>query len=645
MEVVDVIPIGKSFGKETFSYFSSKKVELGSIVEIPLRKKTGLAVVIAKHPLAKVKAALKSADFTLRNVQTVYQKTPFRPDFLRTCIQLKNYSLASLPTLLSVYTPALVMEDESLWHEHESLRDSEDYSNILPEKYVLQTNYRERISYYKTSIREQFAAKCSVVMVAPVRAQVERLHADISKGIERHVFFLHSGLGKKKIRETLALIAQHDRPCVVIVSPLYVGHVQRDDIQTYIVEFESSRHYVSQQAPYQDDRIFISAYAHVRGANILYSDDIARFATIFDLEEKNIYPAKPFSFRMKIGTPTTLGTWKKSEDVKQEFTSITEKLRDVLATAITANQNTLLYVRRKGLAPVTVCQDCGEVVRNPLTQTPLALFKRKSADTGEIVRIHVDPKTNESFPASDECVSCGGWRLTQLGIGTDRVEADIKKILPKASVYILDATTAPTYSKTIALLKGWRETPGSILIATEKILAYLDESVAHIAVISLESLLAIPAYDIQERVLYTLATLGSAAEYTFLIQSKDPENPLVQACVKKNFNDVYHSDLADRKRFLFPPAGVLVRIRTQATEKNLRGRKKLLETLYQEFSPVTTIVPSRKKGAFDVSAEIRLAANEWYPLAGPKKQLTDTYKRIFLLSQDLPPGYWVSVER
>ena len=84
MNVITVIPISRGIGKETLSYFTASDVVIGSLVEVPLRKKYVSALVVASADVRSMKAKLRGADFSLRKVEKLMAK-PFLPEaFMRT---------------------------------------------------------------------------------------------------------------------------------------------------------------------------------------------------------------------------------------------------------------------------------------------------------------------------------------------------------------------------------------------------------------------------------------------------------------------------------------------------------------------------------------------------------------------------------
>jgi len=641
MNIVDVIPITKSLGKETLSYFCAKPVALGSMVTIPLRKKEVHAVVVARHDVAKVKSALKSAEFTLRNVLEVYKTSPFSEQLLRACIRLKNFLMMNPGTIMKEYTSQDLITNESLWHQIEHKEITKE-TNILPERHVLQASFDDRISYYKTYIREQFASNQSLCIICPTQQHVINMETALAKGISDRILVLHSKMTKKKKKETLQELQTRTTPIVYICTPTFIT-VPRDDIDTYILEQEGSRYYVRQTHGGLDDRHFIKAFTYESHAKLILADSMLQWSTIHEAREHHYHEIRQISFTIRPTAEIQACAWPDPEDEKNEdytYSSCTPDTLKLLEKQHKTKHTTLLYVRRTGLAPITVCKDCGEVVTDPDGHTPLILHKKTAR--GKTESVYRNPVTGVEVAPNDTCSGCGGWRLQPLGIATQRVLEDVSKALPDIPTYIIDGKTTPKDTDVAHVRDEW-QTSGGILIATEKALPCID-IVDTIVVMSLESLLALPTYRSYEFAARTLSTLSQRATQSFIIQTKHPEQPMATALQKKNFIDIYNEDNEDRKNFSFPPYARIITIRKKGALSTLKKKRSELDTALSMVDLHHSIRPGKKKNQYELVSTFHTETPLWIDVTGPMKNPSDMYKKIFRAVESLPIGYMVSVE-
>ena len=68
MYIIDVIPLTKTLGKETLSYFFRKEIAPGTLVSIPLRRREVTALVVASEKMSTRKSEIRGADFSLKKI-------------------------------------------------------------------------------------------------------------------------------------------------------------------------------------------------------------------------------------------------------------------------------------------------------------------------------------------------------------------------------------------------------------------------------------------------------------------------------------------------------------------------------------------------------------------------------------------------
>ena len=111
MYIATVIPIQKGFQKENLTYFSPENIPLGSIVSIPIRSKTVLAIVINIDNARDLKFDLKKADFQLKKIIGVKGTSPFLPAFFESCEKMKDYTVSNTGTIIKALLPSVFLEN------------------------------------------------------------------------------------------------------------------------------------------------------------------------------------------------------------------------------------------------------------------------------------------------------------------------------------------------------------------------------------------------------------------------------------------------------------------------------------------------------------------------------------------------------
>jgi len=111
MKIVTVVPLIKGVFKENLTYFSNKEAAVGGIVEVSIRQKKILALIIHTENLDASKSEVKKANFNLKKIDEVKEHSIFRSEYLDSAIETSMY-FAQLPgKVLSTLIPVILREE------------------------------------------------------------------------------------------------------------------------------------------------------------------------------------------------------------------------------------------------------------------------------------------------------------------------------------------------------------------------------------------------------------------------------------------------------------------------------------------------------------------------------------------------------
>ncbi len=634
MKILEVIPIAKGIPSELLTYFSSKEVREGTLVTVPLRRRNIPALVIGMKDVEDVKMDVKTARYELKSIISSYGTTPFFPEFIKACQRTKDFFVTTTGSIIGNFIPSFIFDEYLTFDRHHAIENEPlPPSNILPEKFAFQAAFGDRIEYYRTYIRQQFAKKESLFICLPIIADIELFERELSKGIEERLIVLHSGLTKKMVKKNYEAALTKEQAVVIIATPLFL-FIPRQDITSIILEKEGSPHYKRDLFPFIDARYFIEEYAKLRNYTLFLGDEFLRVETVFRVNEREIRELHPLSFRLlqkrnvevlhldsKESTEPS-----KEKNKKSDFSIFSPELRKFIEEGIKKNEHIFLFTARKGLAPITVCEDCGSVLRSPNSGVPLVLFSEKK-EGEKSRRIYKCPKTNEIFSAIDRCPTCTGWRLKMLGIGSETVDAELAKEFPDKERILVDADTTKTHQETKKALEYFYTTPGSILVGTEKVVPYLSEQIPRSAIVSIDSLFAVPSFMIHEKILRTLFTIAQKSEH-FFIQTRNASEKILDTLKKGNVIDFYTNELKERKQFRYPPFSVLVKVSREVATKERPVLEKKLLTLFEAYAPAFFPSHASKKGMITLNMLFKVEPKEW------KEQKNELREKLSSLPMD-----------
>ncbi|MGD1119564.1 MAG: primosomal protein N' [Dehalococcoidales bacterium] len=226
--------------------------------------------------------------------------------------------------------------------------------------------------------------------------------------------------------------------------------------------------------------------------------------------------------------------------------------------AVSAQQQVILFLNRRGGEYYIQCRRCGYVLRCRRCDVPLAHHIKE-----DILVCH---QCNYKMPVPSACPNCGNRQLKFLGAGTQKLEQEVKFTFPRARHlrWDSDATTGKTSNEDI--LQQFRGREADILIGTQMIAKGLDiPSVTLVGVVSADTSLNLPDFRAGERTFQLLSQVAGRAGRGLtagkvIIQTFSPENYAVQAAAAHDYAAFYENEIAYRRQLNNPPFTQLARL-------------------------------------------------------------------------------------
>ena len=228
-------------------------------------------------------------------------------------------------------------------------------------------------------------------------------------------------------------------------------------------------------------------------------------------------------------------------------------------------QQSLIYVNRRGYAPVLICPSCRWTSGCPRCSVKLVLHLKT-----RLMRCH-HCGHQERTPAA--CPQCGNAGLTPLGQGTQRVEDALARIFPAARILRIDRDTTRAKGAWNQMRRQIHDGAVDLLVGTQILAKGHDfPALTLVCVINADASLYSTDYRASERLFANLMQVAGRAGRAdlpgrVLIQTEFPEHPLYAALQRQNFNDFAKSILSERKEAGLPPYTHQVILRAEALEQ------------------------------------------------------------------------------
>lgn len=623
------MPLTKSIRTEHLSYFSTKNVEIGSLVTIELRKKLVKGIVLNKKDVLASKEELKSQRFSLKKIRSFSENSLLQNQFINSCKKSAEYFATSTGAVISALVPTKIFENIK---DLKSPKHQTEFSDLneQSEKYVIQDQFDERYASYKSLVRESFARNKSVIFICPTSEDVERSEKLLTKGIEDHTYTFTSAISKGQLIKSWNEIIENKRPVLIICTGAFIS-IPRHDIGTIIIEQESSNAYKTQFMPYLDIRTCAENYAEIIGARFFLGDIALRSETLARYDTHEFLEEGTLKFRALTTAESKIIDMKNTKsNTTESFSVLPGESIEILKRTKLENENTFVFAARRGLSPSIVCADCGTVVSCKNCSSPVVLYGKDPTEGGNIFQCHT---CGDIRKAGEKCKHCDSWRLKMLGIGVETVEQKIKELFPDLNCIILDSQHAKTSKQAREIISKFYEKPGSVLIGTEMALHYLRDPIENVIVASIDSLFSIPDFAIRERILRTLLRLRAKSTKNFQINTRRTEDSLFENARQGNLADFYRNEFCDRKKYNYPPFVKLIKISIAGTPKaSEKAILEVAEILKPEELIIYPAFLERQRGKMIWNGILKIDPKKW-----PDENLSKK-----LLS--LPPQFKVIVD-
>ena len=234
-------------------------------------------------------------------------------------------------------------------------------------------------------------------------------------------------------------------------------------------------------------------------------------------------------------------------------------LVEAMAQTFERGEQSLLFLNRRGYAPLVICRSCGHRMTAPDTDSWLVEHRY----TGRLV-CHL---TGFSMPKPDKCPNCGAKdSLTAVGPGVERVEEEVRSLLPEARVAVFSSDTVPDGRSARTLVEAMAAGEIDVLVATQA--AAKGHNFPKLTLVGVvDADLGLRGGDLRagERTFQLLAQATGRAGRAdrpgrALIQTWLPEHPVMQALKAQDRDAFIAAEMAGREDAGLPPFGRLCAI-------------------------------------------------------------------------------------
>lgn len=242
-------------------------------------------------------------------------------------------------------------------------------------------------------------------------------------------------------------------------------------------------------------------------------------------------------------------------------------LKKAIEEKLNNKEQIILFLNRRGFSNFISCRSCGEVIKCDDCDISMTYHKAKNR-----LICHYCGKTK---PLPKLCPSCGSKFIKQFGVGTQRVEEEVKKYFPEARVLRMDRDTTGKKDSFNEFYEKIKNKEADVIIGTQMVSKGFDfEDVTLVGIVAADMSLYISDYKARERTFQLITQVSGRAgraskKGKVIIQTYSPDSEIINYSAKGDYEDFYQYEIEERKTFLYPPYTKLIELEFSSYDENL----------------------------------------------------------------------------
>ena len=421
-----------------------------------------------------------------------------------------------------------------------------------------------KTSVFLKMVDEAVANNKGVIIMVPEISLTPQTISIFGKRYGEKIAVFHSAMSQttrmnewKRVKNGDAIIAIGTRSA--IFAPV-------KKLSLIILDEEQEHSYKSEKAPRFHARDLAKFRAKYNNCLLLLASATPSIET-YAFAKANKY--KLFTLTKRYGNAMLPNV--KIVDMKREVAqgntgSLSKELLSEISLALDNSHQAIVLLNRRGYNTYVSCPSCGFVATCPNCSVTMTYHS-----ANERLMCHY---CGHSESANKVCPSCNNAKLRFVGMGTQKIEQELKIAFPEARVLRLDADSTSSRGSMSEYLEKFSDGEYDIMLGTQMVAKGLNfPNVTVVGVLGSDSAMNSVDYRSFERSFSLLTqVLGRAGRGDFIgtavLQTNEPSSKLIELAAKQDYDAFFNDEIMSRKMLIYPPYCDLVAIYVQSETQN-----------------------------------------------------------------------------
>lgn len=281
-----------------------------------------------------------------------------------------------------------------------------------------------------------------------------------------------------------------------------------------------------------------------------------------------------------------------NKEAKNGTSHITNRLLGELSSCIDRGEQAILFLNRRGFSTFVTCKNCSETIKCPNCDITLTYHK-----SNRMLRCHY---CGYATPLPKVCPHCKEDALSDLGVGTEKIEEELHGLLPNARVLRMDVDTTSRKGAHKKMIDAFRNHEYDILLGTQIVAKGLDFSdVTLVGVINADTSLNIPDFRSSENTYSLLSQVAGRSGRSqktgkVYIQTFNPDHYAISFVKEHDYLGFYREEMKIRRRLGYPPFYFLCYLKISGKEADYLFQEslKIKRSLERNLHHTTILGPT-----------------------------------------------------
>lgn len=346
----------------------------------------------------------------------------------------------------------------------------------------------------------------------------------------------------------------------VIVGARSAVFAPARDLRLIVIDEEHETSFKQDTAPRYHARDVAMMRAHLLGVPVILGSATPSLESKHNCTALDHYQEARLSKRVmgRPMPPVEIVDLKHTVAERKGFHALGLALEDAIREALGNQQQVILFLNRRGFSTYVFCPSCGYVHRCVDCDVTMTFHRAEN-----LCRCHYCDRMTE---APETCPACSRAGLNYFGLGTERLEDEVRSKFELARVARMDSDTMRVRGSHNKVLAAMRDREVDILIGTQMIAKGLDfPNVTLVGVVNADVALNLPDFRAAERTFQLISQVAGRAGRgpkggRIIVQTFDPEHPAVVHAAAHGYEAFVAGEMDHRRKFGYPPFVRVARI-------------------------------------------------------------------------------------